>query len=251
MRPGAAVVRAARLSVGAIAAMDNERPVLDPGEERRVARFLSDHPDWLATRTELYRRMAPPRRVHGEALADHMAAMIEAARQRAALMTEQAETVLQAGRAAIGLGERVREAVLALVRAGDIAECVEADLPRLLGVDGAALCVEARTGPGAGTAAAGLRVVPPATVARLLGARDVRLRAAPAEAGLLHGAAAGLAAHDALVRVPAAGLPPMLLALASRDVPILQGGLEAGSGGSAALAFLGRVLAARLEARPG
>ncbi len=264
MRPGAPVVRAARLSVGAIAAMDNERPVLDPGEERRVARFLSDHPDWLATRTELYRRMAPPRRVHGEALADHMAAMIEAARQRAALMTEQAETVLQAGRAAIGLGERVREAVLALIRAGDIAECVEADLPRLLGIDGAALCVEIRAGAGAaagagaeprpGTAPAGLRAVPPATVARLLGGRDVRLRAAPADAALLHGAAAGLAAYDALVRVPAAGLPPMLLALASRDVPILQAGLEAGleagSGGSAALAFLGQAMAARLETRP-
>ncbi len=254
MRPGAPVVRVARLSVGAIAAMDNERPVLDPGEERRVARFLSDHPDWLATRTELYRRMAPPRRVHGEALADHMAAMIEAARQRAALMTEQAETVLQAGRAAIGLGERVREAVLALIRAVDIAECVEADLPRLLGIDGAALCVETGADTGAGAATAGLRAVPPATVARLLGGRDVRLRAAPADAALLHGAAAGLAAYDALVRVPAAGLPPMLLALASRDVPILQAGLEAGleagSGGSAALAFLGQAMAARLETRP-
>ncbi len=250
MRPGAPVVRVARLSVGAIAAMDNERPVLDPGEERRVARFLSDHPDWLATRTELYRRMAPPRRVHGETLADHMAAMIEAARQRAALMTEQAETVLQAGRAAIGLGERVREAVLALIRAGDIAECVEADLPRLLGIDGAALCVETGADTAAGAPTAGLRAVPPTTVARLLGGRDVRLRAAPADAALLHGAAAGLAAYDALVRVPAAGLPPMLLALASRDVPILEAGLEAGSGGSAALAFLGQAMAARLETRP-
>ena len=114
------------------------------------------------------------------------------------------------------------------------------------------------TGLGTGTGAAGLRVVPPATVARLLGVRDVLLRAAPADAGLLHGAAAGLAAHDALVRVPAAGRPPMLLALASRDVPILQAGLqagmqtglEAGGGGSAALAFLGQAVAARLETRP-
>ena len=227
--------------------MDNERPVLDPGEERRVARFLAENPDWLATRTELYGRMAPPRRVHGETLADHMVAMIEAARERAAAMTAQAETVLQAGRAAVGLAERVREAVLALIRAIDIVECVEADLPRLLGIDTALLCIE----PGA-HAPAGGRAIPCGTVAALLGTRDVRLRAAPEDALLLHGAAAGLAAHDALLRVPVAGLPPMLLALASRDAPILETAPPGttGGGGVAVLAFLGQVLAARLETVP-
>ncbi len=256
MRPEPAVVRGTRSSVGAIAAMNNERraPDLGPdlGEEHRVARFLADNPDWLATRTELYRRMAPPRRVHGEALADHMAAMIEAARHRAAVMTAQAETVLQAGRAAIGLAERVREAVLALIRAGDVAECVEVDLPRLLGIDTALLCVEPGTGAGAGAPPLGGHPVPPATVRRLLGTRDVRLREAPEDAALLHGAAAGLAVHDALVRVPAAGLPPMLLALASRDALILDAGspAAAGGGGCGALAFLGQALAARLEVLP-
>ena len=34
-----------------------------------VAAYLARHPDFLAARPELYRLLAPPRRVHGETLA--------------------------------------------------------------------------------------------------------------------------------------------------------------------------------------
>lgn len=244
-------LRATVHSVGAIVPMDNDRADTEAG---RVARFLADNPDWLATQTGLYRRLSPPRRVHGETLADHMAAMIEAARQQAADMTAHVETVLQAGRAALGLADRVRAAVLALIRAPDIGECVTGDLPRLLGLDSALLCIERSRTVSLLSERLMARRLPPGTVARLLGRRDVRLRAAPADAALLHGEAAGLAAHDALLRVPAPGLPPMLLALASRDCAILDEGLPAsvtggaaGGGGMAALAFLGEALAARIE----
>jgi hypothetical protein len=163
-------------------------------EARRVARFLEANPGWLATQTGLYERLSPPKRVHGDALADHMAAMIEAARLHS-------RTVLDANRAALGLTERVRAAVLALIRT-------------------------------------------PGTSARLLGHRDVSLRrnAWPGDALLLHGEAAGLAVHDAMLRVQAAGAPPMLLALAMRDAAILEG-----AGSETALAFLGASLAARIE----
>lgn len=231
--------------------MDNDCP--EP-EAVRVARFLAENPEWLATQTELYGRLSPPRRVHGETLTDHMAAMIEAARQQAASMTAHAETVLQAGRAATGLADRVRAAVLALIRATDVGECVTADLPRLLGLDSALLCIERSGTPSLLSGRLLARRLPPGTVARLLGRRDLRLRAAPADAAELHGEAAGLAAHDALLRVPVPGLPPMLLALASRDAAILDEGLPAsvtggtaGGGGAAALAFLGAALAARIE----
>lgn len=239
--------------------MDNDTPVFPPrdagpdgSEERQVARFLADNPDWLATRTDLYGTLSPPRRVHGEALADHMAAMIEAARQQAADMTAHAAVVLQAGRAAVGLAERTRAAVLALIRTHDVGEWLASDLPGLLGIDSAQLCVETSFTPAPGRLMT--RAVAPGTLAMLLGRRDVRLRAAPPDAALLHGEVAGLARHDALLRVPARGMPPMLLALASRDAAILDEGLPAsvsggtaGGGGEAALAFLGEALAARIE----
>lgn len=206
-------------------------------EARRVARFLEANPGWLATQTGLYERLSPPKRVHGDALADHMAAMIEAARLHS-------RTVLDANRAALGLTERVRTAVLALIRTPDPADWIAVELPRLLGLDAARLCIETSPRVGAALLALGAATVPPGTSARLLGHRDVSLRrnAWPGDALLLHGEAAGLAVHDAMLRVQVSGAPPMLLALAMRDAAILEG-----AGSETALAFLGASLAARIE----
>ncbi len=192
-----------------------------------VEGFLRARPSWLAENPGLYRLLTPPARVHGEHLADHMAAMLAAARA-------QADGVVAAGRAAASLAERVQGAVLALIVATDPAECVAHHLPGLLGVDACALCAEA--------ACPGMRPLPAGTVARLLHGREVLCRTAPPDAGLIHAEAARLAARDALVRVPWGG-PPALLALASRE----PGGTEAAGGGIGALAFLGRAIGAALD----
>lgn len=202
-----------------------------------MAAFLRANPAWLAQHPELYRTLAPPRRVHGEVLADHMAAMIAAERTHAAAMAERAEDVLACGRAAAGLAERVQEAVLALMRATDAAECVAVEIPGLLGLDAAALCMEAD--------AAGLRPLPSGTVARLLEGRDVVCRSradetATGDGRMLHAEGVYLARQEALVRVPGEG-PPALLALAARDAPMLHPGQ-----GTSALAFLGRAVAVAL-----
>lgn len=205
--------------------MSDARPLPDVPDSAQVAAFLRAHPGWLAENAELYRLLAPPRRVHGEALADHMAAMLRAARS-------QTSAVLDAGRAAAGMAGRVQEAVLALIRASDPIDCIAAELPGLLGLDAVALCVEA--------AWPGGHLLSPGTVARLLGGRDVVFRDAPADPLPLHAEAARLARHDALVRVPGDG-PPALLALACRE----RGALDPAQG-CGALAFLGRAVAAAL-----
>jgi uncharacterized protein YigA (DUF484 family) len=206
-------------------------------EAAAVERFLRCNPGFLAARPELYRRLDPPRRVHGEAVADHMAAMLAAARREAEAMTARADSVLAAGRAAAGLAARVQEAVLALIACTDPADCVAAEFPALLAVDAASLCIEA--------ARPTTRRLPAGTVAALLGGRAVLFRPNLAEPGdgdavLLHGEAARLAHHEALVRIPGEG-PPALLALVSRDAAVLDPVQGAG-----ALAFLGRALAAAL-----
>lgn len=200
-----------------------------------VATFLRDNPAWLADNPDLYRALAPPRRVHGEPLADHMAAMLRAERAHAAEMTQRAEFILAAGRATAGLTQRVQAAVLALIRAGDTLDCLTGELPGVLGLDAVALCVESHL--------AGTRFLPAGTVAAVLGGRDVVFRDAPEDAPLLHAEAARLARHDALVRVPDAGAPA-LLALVARDRSLLEPGQGAG-----ALAFLGRAVAAALARR--
>src|ERR1700761_6797504 len=145
-------------------------PLLQPGESEAalVEAFLRAHPTWLAEHPGLYRLLAPPVRVHGEQLADHMAAMVHAERAHAAAMAERADDVLAAGRAAAGLAGRVQEAVLALLRSSDPADCISGEMPGILAVDAAHLCIEALY--------PGMRPLPEGTVCRLLGGRQVLFR---------------------------------------------------------------------------
>ena len=98
-----------------------------------VEAFLRANPAWLAEHPQLYHVLEPPARVHGEGLADHMAAMLRA--QRA-----NVDGLLAAGRASAGLAGRVQDAVLALLRcerSGGLREWRDAGHP---GVDAAHLC---------------------------------------------------------------------------------------------------------------
>jgi len=190
-----------------------------------VEAFLRANPAWLAEHPHLYHVLEPPRRVHGEGLADHMAAMLQA--QRA-----NVNGLLAAGRASAGLAGRVQDAVLALLRASDPADCVNGEMPGILGVDAAHLCMEGEL-PGA-------RWLPDGAVKQLLNGHQVVFRDEPADARMLHAEAAGLARHDALARVPGDG-PAALIALLARDRHALDPAQGAGP-----LAFLGRAVAAAL-----
>jgi uncharacterized protein YigA (DUF484 family) len=198
-------------------------------EPEQVSAYLRANPAFLADHPELYAVMDPPRRVHGKVLADHMDAMLRAARAHAAEMDAKATAVLNAGRAAGAIADRVQEAVLAALLAADPVEYVVETLPGFLGVDAATLVCEAIRPR--------WRTLPPGAIKGLLRNRPVVFRDRPADAVLLHAEAALLAERDILVHLP--GDSPALLALVSRDasaLPAMQG--------MQALAFLGRVLAA-------
>ena len=201
-------------------------------QDEDVTAFLRANPDFLSARPELYRALTPPARVHGERLADHMAAMLSAERAYAGVMAERADGVLAAGRAAAGMSVRVQEAVLALLRSANAADCVSVVFPVLLAVDAASLCIEGDL--------AGARPLAPGQVVRLLGHRAVVFRAGGADALALHGEAARLARHEALLRLPGEGAPA-LIALAARDAAPLDSAQGAGP-----LAFLARAVAAAL-----
>lgn len=202
------------------------------GDAGQIEAFLRANPSWLAENPDLYRVLVPPNRVHGEHLADHMAAMVQIERARATAMAERVDDVLAAGRAAAGLAVRVQEAVLALLRATDKMDCLTGELPGILALDAVHFCVEALL--------PGVRPLPQGMVGQLLGGRHVLFRDTVTEARRLHAEAAGLAGHDALVLVPGAG-PPALLALLARDSQMLDPARGAG-----ALTFLGRAVAAAL-----
>jgi uncharacterized protein len=197
-----------------------------------VERFLRANPNWLADRPDLYRTLCPPVRVYGDTLADHMAAMVHLERKRAAEMAAQAEGLLTAGRAAATCNQLVQQAVLAVIRANDPAECVMSEFAAFLGVDAAALCMEDHL-PNA-------RWLPPGFINTVLDNRDIVIRDEPPEPVIVHAEAARLARRDALIRVPWHG-PATLLALASRDSHWPDWPQ------ASALTFLGRAIGAALE----
>jgi uncharacterized protein YigA (DUF484 family) len=225
------------------AALDAAKPLYEPeGEAEAVAAFLRGNPEFLAERPELYRVLAPPRRVHGEGFADHMAAMLAAERQRTRALEAEVESAIAAGRAGAGLAVRVRLAVLALVRAHDVVETVTQELPALMGVETCTLAAEPLAQRFPNWPRPGVLPLPRGAVVRLLGnGRDAVVRATPTDREMLHAEAAPLVSRDALARVPLWHGGPVLLALGTRDpgaLPMRQA--------APTLAFLGRVVAAAL-----
>lgn len=210
-------------------------PTTAPLRPEAVEAFLRANPEFLAERPDLYRDLNPPRRVHGESLADHMAAMLSAERRRLRGLEAEMDAALTAGRAGNGLSVRVRLAVLALMRSQDVPEAVTQEIPALLGIETCTLLAEMPD-------RRGVVKLPRGTVARLLGpGRDALVRAVPTECELLHQEAAALVCRDALARVPVWTGQPTLLALGTRD-PLALPARQA----QATLAFLGRAVAAAL-----
>lgn len=200
-----------------------------------VEEFLRANPRFLAERPDLYRDLAPPRRVHGERLADHMQAMLAAERRRLRGLEAEMHAALAAGRANQGLTIRVRLAVLALMRGPDPAEVVGQELPALLGVESCTLAAERPD-------RRGVAWLPLGTVARLLPpGKEALVRSAPSDLDLLHPEAAALVTRDALARVPVWTGEPTLLALGARDPSALPARHV-----TATLGFLGRAVAAAL-----
>ena len=198
--------------------------------------FLRANPDFLATRPALYEVLRPPSCIYGASVADHMAAMVRHARDRAARAEAAAAAAAADRRANEGFARRVQEAVVALLRAPDPAWTAAHDLASLLCLDAARLCSEASLPP------RGAARIMPGTVMAVLGQRPALMRAGAPDAAL-HGEAVALAATEALVRVPLAS-GPALLALACRDGDALAGAT------TDALAFLGESAAAALDRSP-
>jgi uncharacterized protein YigA (DUF484 family) len=220
-----------------------------PGHDsmaEEVAAYLADHPDFLARRPDLYRSLTPPRRVHGENMADHMVAMVAAERTRMRGLEAEMRAAIDDGRAGATLMMQVRLAVLALMRSRDVVETVVQELPALLRMESCNLLVEPSPNtPDRGFAfrRAGMLALPAGSVSSLIGrGRDARVRTEVTDAVLLHTEAAPLVTRDALVRVPLSCGTPCLLALGARDAAALPTRQT-----TTTFAFLGRTVAAALS----
>jgi uncharacterized protein YigA (DUF484 family) len=204
--------------------------------EKFVAAWLRANPGFLAADPALYAAMDPPPRIHGERVADHMAARIAAAEAHARSLSAMVNGVLAASRANAAAAERIQRAVLELLRARDVMGSIGA-LPDLLGLECVSLCAERPAPPG-------FRTLDEGDVARLVGhGREAALRRTPAADAALHGEAAALVGSEALLRFPVSPAGrPALLALGAREADAFDPGQA-----TDLLQFLAAAVAAALQ----
>ncbi|APH60399.1 hypothetical protein [Granulibacter bethesdensis] len=182
--------------------------------------FLRAHPDWLAGRPDLYASLSPPRRVHGDTLADHMQARIDAERVRCEVACNAARDILQASRASACLTTRIQRSVLALLRASDAMDCILQELPSLLGIEYTRLYYP--TSPTLLTPMvcerAGIEPMARTAMSALLGDKDVQIRSLTIPDLTLHRETAPLIRQDALLLLPrTSSASPWLMVLAARN----------------------------------
>ena len=127
----------------------------------------------------------------------------------------------------------------------DLAELIKTDLPTILEVDIASLCVESVDTPiGPLPASGGVAVVEFGAIEGIIGlGRDVALVADADTIGVVFGGGASLVRSSALIRLTVAGpARPALLGLGSRDASRFEAGQ-----GTELLAFLGQAMGRHLR----
>ena len=207
-----------------------------------VEAFLRTHPSFLADRPELVERLDMPARFGGPGIVDFQQAMVANLRRRLDEHETRHNDLIAISRANLSVQARVHDAVLAVLGARTfehLIEIVTTDLALSLDVDVATICVEGEAENFPQTNAAGVHILAPGTVDRLLGpGRDSllqkRLHGEPA----LFGPGACLVESGAFLRLNVSPItPPGLLCLGART----EGKFHNGQG-TELLLFLARVV---------
>ncbi|MDH3473562.1 MAG: DUF484 family protein [Rhodospirillales bacterium] len=187
----------------------------------QVAGFLRRNPDFLAEHPDLLEVLTPPTRPRGDGVLDLQSYMVERLRDEVQDMTTARDDLVRAGRSNMAAQARIHQAVLALLAAKcfeHLIEIVTTDLAVMLDLDAVTLGVEKAALDLPPVRLGGLFQLEPDTVDSTIGkGRKVLLRSEIEGDPAIYGAAAGLVASEALIRLQASPVtPPAILALGSR-----------------------------------
>ncbi|MDA8232503.1 MAG: DUF484 family protein [Magnetospirillum sp.] len=212
--------------------------------EEQVVEYLRHHPDFLVRHPELLMTLAPPSRwTEAGGVVDMQVFLIERLREEVEDVKGAAEHLIRTSRSNMSTQGRTHQAVMALLGAETIdaiAEAVGDDLPNLLDVDIATLCLEESAHPVAELAATGIGRIPEGSVVKLLGGRNRECALFEEMPGdpMLFGDSSALVLSSAVVRLtPGGRCPEGLLALGSRHGRTFHPGQ-----GTELLSFLARVI---------
>jgi uncharacterized protein YigA (DUF484 family) len=208
----------------------------------QVAGYLRRNPDFLAENPELLEVLTPPARARGDGVLDLQSYMVERLRDELEEMRQARDELLRAGRSNMAAQGRVHQAVLALLCTESfehLIEIVTTDWAVMLNLDAVTLGVERCTRDLPPVRLGGLCQLEPDTVDSVIGAgRRVMLHGEIEGDPAIFGAAAGLVASEALIRLDiSSATPAAMLALGARRPDQFHAGQ-----GTELLSFLGDTL---------
>ena len=212
----------------------------------QVSNYLRKHPDFLVTHPDLLNILAPPSRWedgNGGNVVDIQTSMLDRMRDESTNLKDAANLLISTTRSNMMIQTRTHAAVIAILGADDLERLIHVvffDLPILLDIDAASLCLETNKEKFKELEETNIRWVSRGTVNKVLGGASefVQLIEHTKDDGAVFGEAAGLVKSAALGRLqPGFGIPNGLLALGSRNKGAFHGGQ-----GTDLLIFLTRVL---------
>ncbi len=211
-----------------------------------VSKYLRDNPDFLVENPDLLEILAAPTRWEdGEAgnVVDMQTSMLDRMRDESSNLKDAANLLISTTRSNMMVQTRTHAAVIAILGADNLERLVHVvcyDLPLLLDIDAASLCLETGQEGFPELGDSDIRWFAPGTVDKVLGGPDefAQLIEHTKDDGAVFGEAAGIVKSAALGRLqPGYGIPNGLLALGSRNRGAFHGGQ-----GTDLLIFISRVL---------
>lgn len=227
--------------------MPNDQP--DMGLTRdQVRDYLARHPDFLKDNADLLRTLTPPELASGDNVVDFQRHMILRLQAEVEEFGHYHGALVAASRSNLVSQQQIHRAVLAALEPRGLDHFVHTisyDWVDILGVDAVVLCVEDPFPADASFVDAGIQLLDPGDVSRLLGQNSaILLRDNLASASRdVFGPAATLVRAEALVRLPATpNRPEGLLGFGSHDPEYFMPGQ-----GTELIRFLGTITARLLD----
>jgi uncharacterized protein YigA (DUF484 family) len=212
----------------------------------KVSEYLQQNPNFLIENPDLLSVLYPPSRWgngSGGNIADIQTSMLDRMRDEKTDLKDAANLLISTTRSNIMVQTRTHAAVIGILAANNLERLIHVvcfDLPLLLDIDAASLCLETGEEGLPKFGEMDIRWVTPGIVNKVLGGADrfTKLIEHTKDDGGIFGEASGIVQSAALSRLqPGGGISNGLLALGSRAKGAFHGGQ-----GTELLIFLTRVL---------
>ena len=199
----------------------------------KVTEYLKENPEFLIENPDLLEVLSPPSRWEdGEAgnVVDMQTSMLDRMRDESTNLKDATNLLISTTRSNMMIQTRTHAAVIAILSADSLDRLVNVvcfDLPLLLDIDAASLCLETGEEGFPELGDTDILWFAPGTVDKVLGGPDefATLIEHTKDDGSVFGEAAGIVKSAALGRLqPGYGIPNGLLALGSRNRGAFHGG---------------------------